>query len=271
MNDFDLRLNSPVVSERVSGELLYSQLRARPLTSDVVSDMAFYEENTDMNTDQAWVAPLNDSEATAVASYTSRQARWLDVMCARPAVAASALGMAQYTRLEQFDTALRSAVSKSLTHSLLLRHYVRDVPVPPPGQPPLKGRVYVLRSYMSCSLVSRDDPGYGATEVRMVVPAGAGRGLFVSPYGSSLKDSEFLLPPGSTFRIVAGRRGLLMAELVRPLSLSWSERAPQVVPSRCVCESVTVTEGNRDMIESCRGDPCVGLLPDVTPAPTAGW
>ena len=250
--------------------MLYSQLRARPLTPCPVSDMAFYEENTVRNTRQAWSRPLTEAEASAVAGYTSRRARWLDLMCSSPSKAASALGMTQFSRLEGLERELRSAVSKSLTECMLLRHYVRGIPSPPPGEAPLKGRVYVLRSYMSCSLVPRDVPGYGVAEVRIVAPSGAGRGVFVTG-SSGPADAEFLLIPGTTLRITAARRDLLLAEQVRPLSLSWNGRSPAPYDTGMVREDAGCGDANRSLLERFRTSSVPGLFPDIDPAPTAGW
>ena len=272
LSEFDIRVNSPIKSERVSGELLYSQLRMRPLTPFPVSDLAFYEDNTAENTRSAWTSPLTEAEASVVAGYTSRGARWLDVMHVNPSLVASSVGMSQFRRLEALEGLLRSAVGKSLTYGMVLRHYIRKMPSPPPGEPPMRGRVYVLGSYTSCSLVPRSDPGYGSCEVRIVSTPGAGKGVFVSEPDACMEESEFLLMPGTTLRVVGCRRGVLMAEQVRPLSVQWNNRLPDVFPpAEMVKEDVGSTACNSGLICALMRAGTPNTFPDVAPAPVLNW
>ena len=80
MDERDLRFNRPLNAEWVRGETLYRQLRDRPLTYSPVPDGAFGRENTACDVRQAWTAPLTREEASAVACYGLREARWMDLL-----------------------------------------------------------------------------------------------------------------------------------------------------------------------------------------------
>ena len=242
-------------TEWLRGEMLYRQMREGPLTYCPVPDDAFIRENEGESLRRAWVAPLSPGEAAAVARYRCRESRWMDVGRDE---AAPVLGSAQAAAVDAMRNDLRSAISKSLTFGLLLRHYLR-APFPVlEGEIPLRGRVYVLKGFMSCALRDCSTEGYGRTELRIAVGPGVGRGVFVS-------DDEFVLPPGTTLRMIGTRRGVMLAEAVRTLRTSWAR--VQEGGCRDFVEDLEVSGANNALI---------GAMSDrrvlrTAPAPTMGW
>jgi len=230
----------------------------------------FSMENTSSCAEQRWIAPLDEAEAAAVAGYTRREARWADVDTADPARAATDIGEIQYGLLRRFEESLSSAVSKSLTSAMTVRHYVRDLPVQNPGEPALTGRIYVLSGYTSCALADCSAPGYGRCEVRIALPPGAGVGVFASPPGTGVRDAEFVLPPGTTLRLVCRKGRLLLAERVRPMTVSWNRPATvtrEYAPRDCG----TYDDRNGRLLSEFRENMPEGILPAIAPAPTSGW
>ena len=255
MDDTDLRFNRPVEMEWLRGELLYRQMREGPLTYLPLPDDAFCRENEGECLRQAWTALLSPDEAAAVACYGRRESRWLDV-CRDEA--APILGAAQTAEVDRLRGNLLSAVSKSLTFGLLLRHYMR-APLPVlEGEIPLRGRVYVLKGFMSCALRDRSADGYGRTELRIAAGPGAGKGLFVS-------DDEFVLPPGTTLRMLGTRGNVTFAEAVRTLRTSWA--GVQADNSHGYAEDTEASEANNVLIGKMSGRCALR----TAPAPTMGW
>lgn len=64
LDDRDLRLNQPVVLEELYGEVLYRQVRERPLTADPVGQQDFSAHNGPAR--QMWTDRLTAEEAAAV-------------------------------------------------------------------------------------------------------------------------------------------------------------------------------------------------------------
>lgn len=266
----DLRLNKPLTMERVSGEILYRQVREMPLTYLPVADSEFFRENTSVDAVQGWTAPLTPDEAAAVAAYRRKECRWLDAVQRIGPSAASVMGRTQYEKVRMLESSLVSAVSKSLTFGLLLRHYLRERPAVLPGEAPLKGRVYVLRGPVSCSLTDRTVPGYSSVELRIASPPGLGRGVFVNPDGAPLEDMEFVLPPGTTLRIAGCCGSVIAAEIVRPLASEWVH-AHEEPPDRICREDTHAKSYNEKMIGEFRTSDRCPNVPDIAPAPTLGW
>lgn len=266
----DLRINRPLTMERVCGEVLYRQVKERPLTYLPVADSEFFRENTEVDAVQGWTSPLNGEEASAVACYGRRECRWMDAVHYLGPASAAIMGMIQYQKVRRLEDAFSSAVSKSLTFGLLLRHYLRERPPVLPGEAPLRGRVYVLQGPVSCSLTDRALPGYSSVELRIASPPGAGRGVFVNPPGASLEDMEFVLPTGTTIRIAGVSGGVVAAEIVRPLSTVWIHRCPE--DSDRICrESVSADAYNERMLGKYRTSDRCPNVPDTAPALTLGW
>ena len=270
IDDMDMRINKPLAMDRISGEVLYRQVRERPLTYLPVPDSEFFRENTPVDAVQAWTAPLTDEEAAAVAAYRRRECRWMDAVHRLGPAAASVMGCVQYGKVRRLESALASSVSKSLTFGLLLRHYLRERPPVFPGEAPLKGRVYVLRGPVSCSLTDRALPGYSSVELRIASPPGPGRGVFVNPDGVSLEDMEFVLPPGTTLRIAGCRGSTIAAEIVRPLTTDWAHAEPE--DSDRICrENAYAKMMNEKLLGKYRTSDRCPNVPDIAPAPTLGW
>ncbi len=270
LSELDLRFNRPLRAEWLRGERLYRQVREKTPTPWPLPESMFEQENTAESAEQKWIAPLEEEEAASVAGYTRREARWLDVDTADPARAATDMGEVQYCLLRRFERAFSSAVSKSLTGAMVVRHYVRGLPVQNPGEPGLQGRIYVLSDYTSCSLADRSSPGYGKCEVQIALPPAAGVGVFVSPPGVCTSESELVLTPGTTLRIIGKKGRVLRTERVRPMSVSWN--TPAVRSRRYTpCDCGVYDEYNAELLSGFRDNVPAGILPATAPAPTAGW
>ncbi|AGI47169.1 hypothetical protein TALC_00155 [Thermoplasmatales archaeon BRNA1] len=144
------------------------------------------------------------------------------------------------------------------------------MPEPPFEGSSIHGRVYVLQGFASASLERCGRPGSGAVEIRILSPAGCGRGLFVG-------EGEFLFPPGSTFKIVGRGKDVLFVEQVRRL-LTPSEMAGmsrgkylRTIPVPVGRDYNSIDRLNRLMIANAEVPE--GFLPSFRPAPTesAGW
>lgn len=270
LSELDLRFNRPMRAEWLRGERLYKQVRDRVPTPYPLPESMFEQENTAENAEQRWIAPLDADEAAAVAGYTRREARWTDVDTADPARAATDMGEVQYCLLRRFERAFSSAVSKSLTGAMVVRHYVRGLPVQNPGEPGLQGRIYVLSDYISCSLADRSSPGYGKCEVQIALPSAAGVGVFVSPPDACMSESELVLTPGTTLRVIGKKGKVLRTERVRPMSVSWNTpavRSRAYGPDDCGAYD----EYNTGLLSELRTNVPAGVLPATAPAPTTGW
>ncbi len=256
--------------DRVCGEVLYRQVRQRPLTYFPVPDSEFFRENTAVDAGQGWTSPLTAEEAAAVACYGRRECRWMDAVHYLGPAASAIMGGSQYAKVRRLESALISAVSKSMTFGLLLRHYMRERPRILPGEAPLKGRVYAMRGPVSCSLTDRPVPGYSAVELRIASPPGVGRGVFVNPDGASLEDMEFVLPPGTTIRFAGSYGSIMAAEIVRPLSPVWTELRAEA-SDRILRENASADRYNSRILGKYRASDVCPNVPDTAPAPTMGW
>lgn len=173
----------------------------------------------------------------------------------------SEIGEAEAAKVYRMVRRMLSAVSKSFTGRMVLRHYSRSMPSVFDRYISRNGHVCVSGSFLSCQTGDGVKPGYGSVEIRIVTMPGPGKGVFVTPPGDP--EPEFVLPPGTAFRAVGDGRGLFCLEQVRKL-----ERSFGLFTVQSGSADPYATEYNERLLSGC--DP-QGMMTATSPPCTEGW
>lgn len=252
-----MRINAPLDFRRLSGEALYRQVRGVRLGPCRFTD-GFFEHTSDQCFDQFWRSSLDGPETESVLRYAASGS--LSAGLREPSGLPRGFGGYANEGLDEAVRCLASAVSKSVTGDVLARHYSTRSFISEDTRSRPEGRVYILGSFASFSSTDRIKPGYGAFEIRIAVPFGAGRGMFIPAQYLGAGESEFLVPPGTTVRIVSVRGRTVCAEAIRTLNPGWCtvrdddrKRNPAGPPGNGFGISSSLQRGSRGGGRWCRG------------------
>ncbi len=173
----------------------------------------------------------------------------------------SEIGGTEAAKVDLMVRRMVSAVSKSFTGRMVLRHYSRTTPAVFDRYISRNGHVCVSGSFLSCQTGDGVKPGYGKVEVRIVTMPGPGKGVFVSPPGDP--EPEFVLPPGTAFRAVGDGKGLFCLEQVRRLG-----RTFDVPDAPSGSADPYAAEYNERLLAGCD---ISGSVTATCPPRTEGW
>lgn len=236
---------------------MYRQIRGIPLDLHYFSD-EFFDYPTGLCMNQFWSTPLNHTEKDAVRRYVASGAEITGLRELYNPFG-TVMGNSCSNSLDTLTRSLGAAVEKSVTGNVLVRHYVTRSFLSDDTQSRAVGRIYVLGSFASFTTSEHVKPGYGSLEVRVAVPFGKGRGMFLPAPDNVADGPEFLIPPGSTFRIVSVTRRTICAEIVRSLKRAWctgtdkSRKESRPGPGNGFGITPSRPRGSRDSVRSCRG------------------